>query len=91
MSAVAVRKLSVALDEHIAAAAAAAAERDGLSLSAWISAALAESLAIDAGLAAVAAYAAEHGPFTAEELVAADEIVERSLRLPPADPPDFLS
>jgi hypothetical protein len=87
---VVVRKLSIALDEPIAAAAAAAAERAGLSLSAWISAALAETLAIDAGLAAVAAYEAEFGAFTPEEIAAADEVVERMLRQPPADPPDFL-
>jgi hypothetical protein len=90
MTTMVVRKLSIALDEHIAAAAADAAEREGLSLSAWISAALTETLAIEAGLAAVAEWESEHGAFTPEEIAAADEIVERMLRQPPADPPDFL-
>ena len=67
-----VRKLSVALDEQVAAAAAASAERLGLSLSAWLNRAAENALAIEDGLAAVAEWEAEHGALTAEELRAAD-------------------
>jgi hypothetical protein len=74
----AVRKLSVALDESVAAAAAASAERRGLSLSAWLNEAASNALAIEDGLAAVAAWEAEHGPLTAEELATADAILSRS-------------
>jgi hypothetical protein len=73
-----VRKLSVALDEAVAEAAAAAAERRGLSLSAWLTEAASNLLAIEHGLAAVAAWEAEHGPLTAEELAAADAVLGRS-------------
>lgn len=51
---VAVRQLSVALDDKVAAAAATSAERRGLSLSAWLNDAPAGALAVEDGLAAVA-------------------------------------
>ncbi len=73
-----VRKLSVALDERVAAAAAAAAERHGVSLSAWLNEAASNALAREEGLAAVAAWEAEHGPLTADELAAADAVLSRS-------------
>jgi predicted HicB family RNase H-like nuclease len=41
-----VRKLSVALDDGVAQAAAASAERQGLSLSAWLNRAAERALAI---------------------------------------------
>ena len=67
-----VRKLSVALEEQVAEAAAASAERHGLSLSAWLNRAAQNALAVEEGLAAVAEWEAEHGALTAEELAAAD-------------------
>jgi hypothetical protein len=67
-----VRKLSVALDESVAEAAAATAERQGLSLSAWLNRAAENALAIEEGLAAVAEWEAEHGALKAAELAAAD-------------------
>jgi len=67
----AVKKLSVALDPEIAAAAAADAARRGISLSAWLTEAAAHALKIADGLAAVAEYEAEYGAFTAEELAEA--------------------
>lgn len=76
----AVRKLSVALDEDVAAAAAASAERRGLSLSAWLNDAAARALAIEDGLAAVAEWEAEHGPLADEELEAADAVLEAASR-----------
>lgn len=72
-----VRKLSVAIDEEVAAAAAAAATRHGMSLSAWLTKAASNALAIEEGLAAVASWEAEHGALTADELAAADAVLDR--------------
>lgn len=72
-----VRKLSVALDDKLAAAAAEAAERAGLSLSAWLNNAAENALAIEAGVDAVREWEAEHGALTADELAAADELLDR--------------
>lgn len=74
----AVRKLSVALEEHVAEAAAASAERLGLSLSAWLNRAAENALAVEDGLAAVAEWEAEHGALTEQELAAADATLEKS-------------
>lgn len=71
-----VRKLSVALDEQVAEAASASAERQGLSLSAWLTQAAGNALAIEDGLTAVAEWEAEHGKLTAQELAAADAALE---------------
>lgn len=78
MVTVGVRKLSVALEERVASSASASAERQGLSLSAWLSRAAENALAIEDGRAAVEEWQAEHGRFTAEELRAADEILTRT-------------
>lgn len=80
MRPVPVRKLSVALEEAVAAAASTSAARQGQSLSAWLNDAAARALAIEDGLAAVAEWEAEHGPFTDEELAAADAILDRAAR-----------
>ena len=71
-----VKKLSIALDERVAEAAAASAERHGLSLSAWLNRAAQNALAVEDGLAAVAEWEAEHGAFTAEEIAAADAVLD---------------
>lgn len=76
MSHMAVRKLSVALDESVAAAAAASAERHGLSLSAWLNQAAENALSIEDGLAAVAEWESRHGALTDSELAAADAILD---------------
>lgn len=60
------RKLSVALDAEVADAAAAAAERDGLSLSGWLNRAAENALAVEDGLAAVREYETEHGSISEE-------------------------
>src|SRR5688500_10752836 len=67
-----VRKLSIALDEEIAKAAAKSAKREGLTLSAWLSRAAADRLRVQMGLAAVAEYERQHGAFTEEEERAMD-------------------
>jgi hypothetical protein len=71
-----VRKLSVALDAAVAEAAAASAARRGLSLSAWLTRAAERALAIEDGLAAVAEWEAEHGALSADELAAADRVLD---------------
>lgn len=75
----AVRKLSVALDEAVAAEAAEAAEEAGLSLSAWLNQAAQNFLAVQDGLASVAAFEAEHGAFTEEEMAEAHAELDQVL------------
>ena len=72
----AVRKLSVALDESVARAAASAAERHGLSLSAWLNAAAERALVLEEGLAAVRAWEADHGELSDQDLAWADAVLD---------------
>jgi len=64
------RKLSISLDEPVFLAAKQAAERRGMSLSAWLNDAAERALetegSIEAGLAGVAEWEAENGPPSAE-------------------------
>jgi hypothetical protein len=71
-----VQKLSVALDEPVAQAARQAAERRGMSLSAWLNDAAQSALVIEDGLVGVAEWEAECGPLSAEELAAADAALD---------------
>ena len=71
-----VKKLSVALEESVARGAASAAERHGVSLSAWLNAAAERALVLEEGLAAVRAWEAEHGELTAQELAWADGVLD---------------
>lgn len=73
-------KMSVALDSKVARGAVASATKRGLSLSAWLNEAAANSLAIEAGLAAVAVWEKEHGRLTEAELATADRVLERTRR-----------
>jgi len=75
-----VKKLSVALDDAVAQEVALAADRAGISVSAWLNHAAENKLAIEAGLGAVRDWEKEHGELTAEELAAADKILDRVLR-----------
>lgn len=77
-----VKKLSVALDARIAERAGGSAERQGLSLSAWLNRAASDALAIEDGLAAVAAWESEHGRLTVDELKAADAVLARKHAAP---------
>jgi hypothetical protein len=70
-----VRKLSVALDDQTATAAAAAAERRGVSLSSWLNDAAENALRIEEGLRAVSEWEAENGAFSDAELAAADRFL----------------
>lgn len=75
----AVKKLSVALDDTVAREVALAADRAGVSVSAWLNHAAENELAIEAGLDAVREWEVEHGELTAEELAAADKLLDRVL------------
>ncbi|HEY8201011.1 MAG TPA: hypothetical protein VII47_06635 [Actinomycetota bacterium] len=61
-------KRSISLPADLFAEIARAAEAVGTTISGWLAETAAHRLKIEAGLAAVAAYEAEHGPFTDEEL-----------------------
>lgn len=65
----------MALGDRVAHAASASAERQGLSLSAWLNRAAENALNVEDGLAAVAEREAEHGPLTAAELAEADDVL----------------
>jgi hypothetical protein len=69
----AVTKISVSLEETLAAARIAA-EEAGLSLSAWLSQAAQQAAKLAAGRAAIREY--EAGVFTQEEIDRADEILD---------------
>jgi hypothetical protein len=69
-------KLSIALEEPVAIAARQSAKHRGISLSAWLNEASRKALAIEKGLAAVAEWEAEHGPLRAEDLAAADAVLD---------------
>ena len=71
-----VKKLSVAMEPSVAERAAHAAQRHGLSLSAWLNAAAVRALTLEEGLAAVREWEDEHGEPTSEELVWADSILD---------------
>ena len=64
-------KLAIPVDPDVHAQVIAAAEADGLSVSAWMTAAARRELRLRDGLAAVAEWEAEHGALTGEEVEAA--------------------
>ena len=72
-----VRKLSVALDDSVAQEVARAADRAGVSVSAWLNQAAKNKLATERGLDAVRAWEADHGALTGDELAAADTLLDR--------------
>jgi hypothetical protein len=64
-------KLAITVDPDVHAQIIAAAAAEGLSVSAWMTAAARRALIVRDGLAAVAEWEAEHGALTREELEAA--------------------
>jgi hypothetical protein len=64
-------KLAITVDPDVHAQIIAAAAAEGVSVSAWMTAAARRALIMRDGLAAVAEWEAEHGAFTREELEAA--------------------
>jgi hypothetical protein len=64
-------KLAITVDPDVHAQVLAAANEEGVSVSAWMTAAARRALKLRDGLAAVAEWEAEHGGFTEAELEAA--------------------
>lgn len=64
-------KLAISVDPDVHAGILAAAEEDGMSVSAWVTAAARRALLVRDGLAAVAEWEAEHGALTDEEMAEA--------------------
>lgn len=73
-------KLAITVDPDIHGSIRAAAARDGVSISAWMTTAAREALKRRAGLAAVAAWEKEQGRLTEEELNEARRTVLAQLR-----------
>lgn len=75
-------KLAITVDPDVHKRILAAAEKEGVSLSAWMTEAARDALKIRAGLEAVAEWEHEHGAFTQEELNEARRRVRAQLRTP---------
>lgn len=73
-------KLAITIDPEVHGNVVAAAARDGVSISAWITSAAREALQRRAGLKAVAEWEKQHGPFSAEEMDQARRSVRAQLR-----------
>jgi hypothetical protein len=61
-------KLAITVDPEVHARVVAAAEAEGVSVSAWMTAAARRALRLREGLIAVAEWEAEHGALTPEDL-----------------------
>jgi hypothetical protein len=75
-------KLAITVDPEIHENILAAAARDGVSVSAWMTTAAREALRRRAGLAAVAEWEKLHGRLTPEEMNEARRSVRAQLRAP---------
>lgn len=75
-------KLAITVDPEIHENILAAATREGVSVSAWITVAAREALQRRAGLAAVALWERQHGRFTAAEMDEARRSVRAQLQTP---------
>jgi hypothetical protein len=77
-------KLAITVDPSVHEEILEAAAREGLSVSAWMTAAAREALQRRAGLAAVADWEKQHGAFSALEMQEARSRVRVQLRQPRA-------
>ncbi|MGI8414481.1 MAG: hypothetical protein ACR2LV_11915 [Solirubrobacteraceae bacterium] len=68
-------KLAITVDPDVHAGVVAAAAEQGMSVSAWMTAAARRALLVDDGLRAVAEWEAQEGALTEAELAAARERV----------------
>jgi len=75
-------KIAITVDPNIHENILAAAARDGVSVSAWMSTAAREALQRRAGLAAVASWEKQYGRFSADEMNEARRSVRAQLRRP---------
>jgi hypothetical protein len=73
-------KLAITVDSDVHADVVNAAEAEGMSVSAWLTAAARRALRIRDGLAAVAEWEAEHGALSERELEAARRRLGRDVR-----------
>jgi hypothetical protein len=73
-------KLAITIDPDVHKSILAAAARDGVSVSAWMTFAAREALQRRAGLAAVARWEKQHGRFSAEEMNEARRNVRAQLQ-----------
>ncbi len=73
-------KLTITIDPKVHENILAAAVREGVSVSAWMTSAAREVLRCRAGLAGVAEWEKQHGAFTAEEIDEARRSVGAQLR-----------
>lgn len=76
----AVHKVSVSLEDDAYRAAKAAADGEGVSLSAWLSRAARRAARRAAGLRAIAEYEAEYGPIPDDAVERARDALERADR-----------
>lgn len=72
-------KISISIAPEVHTRLVEAAEAEGVTVSAWISRAAEDRLAISDGLALVAEWEAEHGAFSDDELARADARVRADL------------
>ena len=72
-------KIAITVDPEIHKGIVTAAAQDGVSVSAWVTAAARSALQRQAGLAAVAQWEKQHGRFTAEEMNEARRSVRAQL------------
>lgn len=73
-------KLAITVDPEVHERVVAAAAEEGLSVSAWMTAAARRALLLRDGLAAVTEWEADHGPLTDSELRAARDRVAAEIR-----------
>jgi hypothetical protein len=73
-------KIAITIDPDVHENILAAAAREGMSVSAWMTVAAREALQRRAGLAAVALWEKQHGRFSAEEMNEARRSVRAQLR-----------
>jgi len=73
-------KLAITVDPDVHKKILAAAARDGMSVSAWITLAAREALHRRAGLAAIAGWERQQGPFSADEMNEARRRVRAQLQ-----------
>jgi hypothetical protein len=80
-------KLAITVDPDVHKDVLAAAAKDRMTVSAWMTAAAREALRRRAGLAAVAEWEAQHGRFTPAEMRKARRRVREQLQTPPVRRP----
>jgi hypothetical protein len=72
-------KISISIASEVHTRLVEAAEAEGVTVSAWISRAAEDRLAISDGLGLVAQWEVDHGAFTVDELARADARVRADL------------